>query len=604
LNTNVVGAPNANQTWNTDAFSGITKNIDWLCGGMVYTVSTTSTIPANIHLVAGEGCQFSVNNGITLTFNGSLAGSSKSLHFSGSGHVALLNAEPFYPEYWGDIPDGVTDNHLALQSMVDSVNTSGGGRIILPTGESYMGNSLTNGVVLQFTVGNVSITCPLVRACTLSFTHTLGSVFGASEIGFINANGFVGNPLTNFEVSGFIINDRQTSQADIYFGDTLLWYGTYANISLHDMTINNVKGNSSAHIWGSYVYVYNNIFTGTMAGGYSYGSGVNWSGQFWWVHDNKIDGGYSGCGFSPDSGSSDLYVYSNRFDCTTATTTPSGVMGIGKDNQFFYDNMVVDLRAYNNAITVFTFNNDANTTISNVQIHDNIFYSRYNRAMLISRNGVGTPAFTNVTIANNQFYGPIEVHADLTITGQWHITGNTFDMTNNTLADHRAMTGWFNTPIDSHALVRIEGNTIYGYCRGGGAMVCPNSPSGGFTPMLVIDYTSWLLGKSRQVIVRNNRLGQTLFDSQNGQIDGHTSAATVNVNATSISATQTASVLGALPGDSVRFVDGDGTNLAVGVQPFGYVSSGDTVTWWLVNSSGSNYTHAGQVIQIYVDRSN
>jgi hypothetical protein len=488
--------------------------------------------------------------------------------------------------------------------MTDSVNVSQGGHIILPLRECYLGNAPTNGQIMMFTVGNITMDCPVIRACTISYTHTLGSAFGSSAIEFFNPAGFVSTALYNTNVGGFVINDRQTSQADIYMGDALLWYGQYFYTEIHDMTFNNIKGNSSVHAVGLWnVHVHDNIFTGTMAGGYTYVSGVNWAGSYWWVYNNIFNGGYLGAGTSPDSQSSNIWQYSNYFDETTATGA-SGTFGLGKDNQFIYDNIVYDHRAYNNSISAFIFNNDANTTVSNVQIHNNVFDVPNNRAILISRNGVGTPAFKDITISNNQFKGPIEVHADFTVTGEWHITGNTFDLTTNTLADHRAMTAWFNTPIDSAAVVRIEGNTIYGYCRGGGMSVCPNNPSGGFTPMLVIDYTSWTNAKSRQVIVRNNRLGQTFYDSQTGAIDGHASAATVNVNANRTSATQTATVLGALPGDSVRFVDSTGTNFPIGVFATGFVSSADTVTWVEQNITGSNYTAGGAKIQIYVDRSN
>jgi hypothetical protein len=78
-------AGTGSSTWDTDAFSGISKNLDFYCSGVTFVVSINSTIPANVHLIAGEGCVFSVNSGINFIVYGPMDGSSAGAHFSGSG---------------------------------------------------------------------------------------------------------------------------------------------------------------------------------------------------------------------------------------------------------------------------------------------------------------------------------------------------------------------------------------------------------------------------------------------------------------------------------------------------------------------------------------
>lgn len=103
------------QTWNTDAFSGITAPIDFLCAATTFTVSANSTIPSNVSLSAGEGCLFSVNSGVTLTVNGNVQGSATQ-HFGGVGNVVLTGGTADLPraEWWGLKGDGATDNTAVI----------------------------------------------------------------------------------------------------------------------------------------------------------------------------------------------------------------------------------------------------------------------------------------------------------------------------------------------------------------------------------------------------------------------------------------------------------------------------------------------------------
>jgi len=113
------------QGWTTDAFNGITKPIDFICEGTTFTVSTNSTIPANVNLILGEGCIFSVNNALTLTIKGSMV-PSVGQHFAGTGSVliATASATRVLPQWFGAVGDGSTDDSTAWKNTFAAVSTS------------------------------------------------------------------------------------------------------------------------------------------------------------------------------------------------------------------------------------------------------------------------------------------------------------------------------------------------------------------------------------------------------------------------------------------------------------------------------------------------
>lgn len=139
------------QTWDTDAFSGINKPIEFLCSAATITVSVNTTIPANVHWPAGQGCQFVVNSGVMLNIAGSMAGATDSVHFSGPGTVIITNSEPIQQAWFsagnpgavlmaeaGNITTATIDDNDAFQGPQSNAGgsvlyrcTSGGGNLRL-----------------------------------------------------------------------------------------------------------------------------------------------------------------------------------------------------------------------------------------------------------------------------------------------------------------------------------------------------------------------------------------------------------------------------------------------------------------------------------------
>jgi hypothetical protein len=103
------------------------------------------SIPDNISLVVQRGTVISVATGKTLTINGSLdAGPYRIFSWTGTGKVKFGRLSPvvdMYPEWWGAVGDGVTDDIAALdacrESMVYLIDTLRAGRGVMHLGRWY-----------------------------------------------------------------------------------------------------------------------------------------------------------------------------------------------------------------------------------------------------------------------------------------------------------------------------------------------------------------------------------------------------------------------------------------------------------------------------------
>ncbi len=82
-------------------------------------VSADATIPRNIAVVVNNGGSFAVSAGVTLTINGPFKADAFRVFAAASTVVFGAGAvDRFYPEWWGGVGDGTTDDAPALVAMM------------------------------------------------------------------------------------------------------------------------------------------------------------------------------------------------------------------------------------------------------------------------------------------------------------------------------------------------------------------------------------------------------------------------------------------------------------------------------------------------------
>jgi hypothetical protein len=108
----------------SDALTAIGSDTRTLLILVPTTISSTTTLPANVTLwVTGAG-SFSVSSGATLTINGPMLFPTRQI-FSGSGSVRIAHPTTVFAEWWGAVADGSTDCQAALQAASDAMTNGG-----------------------------------------------------------------------------------------------------------------------------------------------------------------------------------------------------------------------------------------------------------------------------------------------------------------------------------------------------------------------------------------------------------------------------------------------------------------------------------------------
>ena len=86
-----------------------------------YSVSTNLTLPATLHIKAERDAIFAIATAITLTINGGLeAGPYQIFSCTGTGKVVFGQAMTIYPEWFGAVGDGSTNDLAKMQSALSS----------------------------------------------------------------------------------------------------------------------------------------------------------------------------------------------------------------------------------------------------------------------------------------------------------------------------------------------------------------------------------------------------------------------------------------------------------------------------------------------------
>lgn len=89
------------------------------------TISADTTIPSNVQLVCTEGNILTVASGKVLTINGPFLCGLQQI-FAGTGTVEFTNVTEVYPEWWGGLGDGTSDDSAEVRAAMISLPAEGG----------------------------------------------------------------------------------------------------------------------------------------------------------------------------------------------------------------------------------------------------------------------------------------------------------------------------------------------------------------------------------------------------------------------------------------------------------------------------------------------
>lgn len=168
-----------------------------------YTISTNTTITDDLTVLSGT--LFSIPTGITLTITGSIsAGLYKIFSCAGTGKVVLAK-KTIYPEWWGALGDGSTDDSFAFSKMIESI--SGGATIILQSGKTYIIDGTTYLATYFTGLSNIVING---NKAILKVKPSISSAY---------SYGLAFNGCTNITVNDIQIDGNRANIADPVTGD-------------------------------------------------------------------------------------------------------------------------------------------------------------------------------------------------------------------------------------------------------------------------------------------------------------------------------------------------------------------------------------------------
>lgn len=140
-------------------------------------VPTDTTVPATCTLVFHKGGKLRVANGRTVTINGAIkAGIYQVFDLVGTGVVAFGRGyiKEFYPQWWGAVADGSTDDHTDIQAACDGVPL--GSTIYFPPGRYKLGKTLVIAEFIKLEGGGYRPQAAAARSTVrLEFAQTDGT---------------------------------------------------------------------------------------------------------------------------------------------------------------------------------------------------------------------------------------------------------------------------------------------------------------------------------------------------------------------------------------------------------------------------------------------
>ena len=125
IHTNIVVC--ADYDHSDDAITAIASANKTLLVTEAETCDVNFTVPANVMVKFERGGKWTINNGITVTFNGQIdAGLWQIFSCTGTGKVTLNtgSTDEVYPEWWGAKGDGTTDDAAIFNTVLTQLNSS------------------------------------------------------------------------------------------------------------------------------------------------------------------------------------------------------------------------------------------------------------------------------------------------------------------------------------------------------------------------------------------------------------------------------------------------------------------------------------------------
>jgi hypothetical protein len=173
--------------------------------GGTYLLDTDITLPANCTIKPMPGARIKISSGVTLTGTNTKieAGLEQIFDLSLGGTIAgTWDIERSYPQWFGAVADGVTDDTSEIQAAINLVVSNGGGTVFLVSGTYY------TSLQLNLTASGISIIGENQFTTIIEFNGT-GNLIGRTTTDFPITSAFTRCRISNIYLK--TINTNSTT---------------------------------------------------------------------------------------------------------------------------------------------------------------------------------------------------------------------------------------------------------------------------------------------------------------------------------------------------------------------------------------------------------
>lgn len=220
----------ANQTWASCPTWG-SGDVHLMLSSVTFAIAVNCTIPANVTLDLTRGAMLRPANSTTTTIVGIITAGRQQIFTNAlatQGRVVFtgnIKMDRFYPDWWGTVKDGATNDLAALQATSEAADTVGAGTVDLGKGDYF----ISTGV---WKIGN---------SASQHFLNVVGQGPSATRIRSTNTSATVGaiylQKEINVHMEGFTVLQIGTigTGVGIVLGGDAGTSGTQSNGNLFDM---------------------------------------------------------------------------------------------------------------------------------------------------------------------------------------------------------------------------------------------------------------------------------------------------------------------------------------------------------------------------------